>query len=89
MNEWIYKNGFHQTVCTSFPYAFRLMYNAVKKNLASGIEQDTSKITIISPQKDSFGENKVFTYDEAVQLAKSMDLLNADDMINSREFRKK
>ncbi len=88
--KWMFKNGFQSTECTSFPFAFRMAYNAVRKALDN--EADVGKvmsgIQIVGPPNGK-GELMKYNYTSAVALAKSMGLLLADGTINHKEFGKK
>lgn len=91
MNDWIFKDGLVETKCTSFPYAYRTMFNALKKGVESGrkYENMIKQMIIISPQKDVHGDNRRYTYALATEMAKSSGLLTPDGQINSREFKRK
>jgi hypothetical protein len=90
-NKWTIRDGATVIECTSFPYAFRTMFNIIKK----GVEKSgrtyndmVKQLSIVSPIKDSFGENKVYSYTAAIQMATDMGLLTSDGQINSKEFKK-
>lgn len=90
MNEWILKNGLTETKCTSFPYAYRAMFNIVKKATEQGKYNETVKaLKIISPQKDAHGDPRTYTYASATDMAKASGLLTPDGQINSREFKRR
>lgn len=88
--KWILKNGFQATECTSFPYAFRMAYNIVKKALENN--QDVNKvisgIQIVGPPNGK-GEPMKYNYQKALDLAKSMGLVLLDGSINTKEFKRK
>ena len=90
-NSWTFKDGYtEEIVCTSFPYAFRALYNAVKKGLESGrsFGEMEKKLYIVSPIRDIYGDIKSYNYDECMQKAKDSGLLTADGTINSKEFKR-
>jgi hypothetical protein len=87
---WIFKNGSTSVECTSFPYAFRAMFNTVRKAIEAG--QPTSNLTnqmsIISPMKDIHGNPRVYNYFEAKKMALDQGLLTPEEQINGKEFRR-
>lgn len=90
-SEWLFKDGVSQTSCTSFPYAYRLMHNTIKKGVESGrkYEDMVKQMVIIAPTKDQHGDPRRYAYGAATDLAKSMGLLTVDGQINSREFKRR
>ena len=88
--KWIFKNGSTVADCTSFPYAFRTMWNTVRKGVENGRNQNdvTRQMWIISPIKDRNGDEKKYSYAEAIEMARNQGLLSLDGQINSREFRR-
>jgi hypothetical protein len=91
MNTWIFKDGATKVECTSFPYAFRAMWNRIKKNTEGGKRNPVEmmkSMSILSPIKDAYGQPKTYSYTEAKRMAESQGLLNAEGQINSREFKK-
>jgi hypothetical protein len=84
-SNWIFDDGVTKNRYTSFPYAFRTMFNAVKKGVEAGKNRSelTKKFKIISPVK------RTYTYDQACSLATDQGLLTLDGQINSREFKRK
>lgn len=91
MNEWIFKDGATQMKCTSFPYAYRAMFNAPKKGVESGrkYEDMIKQMSITSPQLDRHGDPRTYSYATATQMAKDSGLLTPDGQINSREFKRR
>jgi hypothetical protein len=91
MNDWIFKDGATQTKCTSFPYAYRLMYNTVKQGVEKGRKYNdmVKQMLIISPQKDNHGDPRKYSYATATQMATDSGLLTPDGQINSREFKRR
>lgn len=91
MNDWIFKDGATQTKCTSFPYAYRLMFNTLKQGVEKGrkYEDMIKQMSIVSPQKDTHGDNRVYSYASATQMATASGLLTPDGQINSREFKRR
>lgn len=86
--SWIFKNGAASVDCTSFPYAFRAMWNTIKKGIADKKPVNTDTLSILGP-KNSKGEREKYSYFRARQLAESQGLLTADEQINSREFKRR
>ena len=87
-NNWTLKSGNVTTECASFPYAFRTAYNNVRKAIEakqspSGLIQN---ITILGPV-NARGERIKYNYAEAVELARSMDILTIDGNINSKNMK--
>ena len=91
MNDWIFKDGLTEQKCTSFPYAYRAMFNTLKKGVEGGrkYEDMTKNMVILSPQKDVHGDYRRYSYAAATEMAKSSGLLTPDGQINSREFKRK
>lgn len=90
MTEWIFKDGLTKTSCTSFPYAYRLMFTALKKGVESGRKYNDmiSQMAIISPQKDNHGDPRRYNYAAATEMARASGLLTPEGQINSREFKR-
>ena len=90
-NEWIFKDGVTQTKCTSFPYAYRLMHQTLKKGVESGRKYNemVKQMSILSPAKDQHGDPRIYSYTDATEMATAQGLLTADGQINSREFKKR
>ena len=86
--NWILRNGVQNIDCTSFPYAFRSMFNIVRKGVADKKPVDVSKLSILGP-KNGRGERRTYSYAAARELATEQGLLTVDDQINSREFKRK
>ena len=89
--EWTFKDGASQFQCTSFPYAFRQMYNTIKKGVESGRKYDdmVKSMSILSPVKDQHGDPRIYSYTAAAEMATAQGLLTADGQINSREFKRR
>lgn len=88
---WSFKDGATKVECTSFPYAFRMMWNAIKKGTESGkrTKEDMMKsMSILCPIKDPYGYDKVYRYEDAKRMAENQGLLSADGQLNSKEFKK-
>lgn len=87
---WIVKSGVTATECTSFPYAFRVAFNIVRKALEKNqnVNSVINGIQIVGPPNGK-GEVLKYTYSGAVNLAKSMGLLLNDGSINQKEFKKR
>lgn len=83
--NWTFNDGLQNYSCMTFPYAYRHMYNALKKGVESGLHYDTmiKRFKIVSPI------GKEYSYSKATELAKQQGLLTPEGTINSREFKKK
>jgi hypothetical protein len=88
--KWLFKDGSTVTECTSFPYAYRSMWNAMRKGVEKGRKADevVKTMSIVSPIKDRNGDTKVYSYAAATAMAQAQGLLGVDGQINSREFRR-
>lgn len=88
--KWLFKDGATVIDCTSFPYAFRTMFNTVKKGVEKGrkFEDMVKGMSIVSPMRDRLGNTKTYTYAEATEMATNTGLLTSDGQINSREFKR-
>lgn len=88
--KWIVRSGMTATECTSFPYAFRMSLNIVRKALDNNQDVDKvmSGIQIVGPPNGK-GEAMKYSYSSAVSLARSMGLLLPDGTINQKEFKKR
>ncbi len=89
--KWIFKDGNNQAEYTSFPYAYRSMFNALKKGVESGRKYDdmVKQMVIIAPTKDQHGDLRQYNYADATELAKANGLLTPTGEINSREFKRR
>ena len=90
MNDWIFKDGLTKTSCTSFPYAYRLMFTALKKGVESGRKYNdmVKQMLIISPQLDRHGDPRKYDYAAATAMATASGLLTPEGQLNSREFKR-
>jgi hypothetical protein len=81
--QWIYDDGAMKHSCSSFPYAYKFMFNALRKWTESGKNyHDLAKrSSIFSPV------GKEYSYKDATDLAKSSGLLLSDGTLNSKEFK--
>ncbi len=88
--KWIVKSGVTVTECVSFPFAFRMAFNLVRKALEKNqnVGSVVSGIQIVGPPNGK-GEPMTYTYSKASDLAKSMGLLLPDGTINQKEFKKR
>ena len=91
MNDWIFNDGVAQVKCTSFPYAYRMMFNALKSGVEKGRKYDdmVKQMSIVSPQKDKHGDPRKYSYATATEMATASGLLTPDGQINSREFKRR
>lgn len=74
--------------CASFPYAFRSLWNTIKKGIAEKKPVNTKTLVILGP-KNSRGERESYSYEKARKLAEAQGLLTVDEQINSREFKRR
>ena len=86
--NWILRNGVQNIDCTSFPYAYRTMFNIVRKGIVDKKPVDTAKLSILGP-KNIRGDRTTYSYASASALAREQGLLDVDGQINSREFKRK
>lgn len=87
---WKFKDGVGAVECTSFPFAFRTMYNTIQKGLKTGraIADMERKMSIVSPHRGQRGEIQKYSYAEAMEMARTIGLLNSEGELNRREFRR-
>jgi len=86
--NWILKNGNQTIDCVSFPFAFRMMFNIVRKGIADKKPVNLRELSIRGP-KNLRGERITYSYETATMLAEETGLLTVDGQINSREFKKR
>lgn len=67
------------------------MFNTLKKGVESGRKYDDMirSMRIIAPTKDIHGNQRVYSYANATDMARASGLLTPDGQINSREFKRK
>jgi hypothetical protein len=89
--QWILKDGAKRIECSSFPYAFRSLWNIRNRGVNPNPEKGDVKrslpemmksLSILSPLGKTYG------YAAACQMATDQGLLTRDGEINSREFKK-
>jgi hypothetical protein len=82
---WVFDDGLQTYPCVSFPFAFRQMFNSLKKGIDNG--RDPSKMknvfSIVSPM------GKLYSYSNASDLATQQGLLQPDGSLNSKEFKRR
>ena len=90
-NKWIFRDGVSQFTTDSFPYAYRLMHQTLKKGVESGRKYNdmVKQLRIISPQVDQHGDPRKYSYAAATELATAQGLLTPAGEINSREFKRR
>ena len=89
MTKWILKNGASTQEFDSFPYAYRTMFAIAKKAVETKNSDTVIKgLSIISPQKDTHGDPKKYSYTAATAMASASGLLTPEGQINSREFKR-
>jgi hypothetical protein len=82
---WLFNDGGMLKECTTFPYAYRYLWNTLRKAEEAGsqeINEMKKRFRITSPV------GKVYDYDDATALARRTGLLNTDGSLNSKEFRR-
>lgn len=82
---WTFCDGVQNHPCTSFPYAFRSLFNTMKKGVEKGrsFSEMEKEMFIVSPL------GRTYNYLRAKELAEQQGLLTPDGSINSREFKRK
>lgn len=78
--------------CESFPYAYRQMFNAVRRGVEKGgntFEALTQSMCIVSPQKDQHNEFRRYTYAAATTMAIGMGVVSSDGQLNGKEFKRR
>lgn len=91
MNEiyqWQFKNGTNVLEFTTFPFAFRAMYNLVRNGIEDKKLVDTSAFLIVGP-KNPRGERVKYGYFAAMDMARNMGLINVEGYLNGKEFKKR
>jgi len=86
--NWILKNGSQVVDCASFPFAYRTMFNMVRKGIADKKPVNLNNLSILGP-KNLRGDRRTYSYQAATELATEQGLLTPEGQINSREFKKK
>jgi len=87
-NTWIFKDGLSQTSWNSFPYAYRAMFQSLKRGVETGRKYNdmVKQMVIISPQKDQHGDPRRYNYTAATELAKASDLILPSGELNTKPF---
>ena len=82
---WILDDGARKYECSSFPLAFKQLFNLLDKAGKNKVNSSAiaNRSVIIAPW------GKVYNYEAAVDLAKAGGVLAPDGTINSKEFDKK
>jgi len=83
--KWIFIDGVSKLEYFSFPYAYRSMYNAIRKGTEGGgrkFEEMIRGMKIIGPT------GREYSYEKATQLAEEQGLITPTGEINSREFKR-
>lgn len=88
--KWTFRNGVSAYDCTSFPYAFRMAFNTVRKALDNGesINRLVKGIQIVGPPNVK-GDPLTYSYESAANLATAMGLLLPDGTLNQKEYKRK
>lgn len=86
--EWTMKDGLRRNVFSTFPYAFRHIYNMIEAANKDPESKRKSKdiidsIYLLSPT------GKLYTYTDALKLAQTQNLVNNEGQLNSKEFKRK
>jgi hypothetical protein len=85
---WLLKNKSQIMEFDTFPFAFRTMFNIVRKSIETKKPVNTDDLSIIGPP-DVHGDRPIFSYIVATQKAKEWNTLTADGIINSKEFKRR
>jgi hypothetical protein len=87
--KWLLKDGTKTIDCTSFPFAYRTMYNIIRKGVESKrkFEDMANNLSIVGPVAPG-AKSTTYSYATATAKATDMGLLSADGQINSREFKR-
>lgn len=90
MSNWTLRQGKSSVECSSFPFAFRTAYNAVRKAFEEKKNPLTvaNDITILGPITPR-GVRSTYNYADAKKLATEQGLLTPDGNINSKEFKRR
>ena len=87
--QWQFRSGTNTIQeFSTFPFAFRSMYNLVRNGIDDKKPIDTSSFIILGP-KNPRGDRVQYRYNAAVEFAKSIGLLSLDGHINGKEFKLK
>lgn len=86
--NWLLKQNSKTTECSSFPYAFRTMWNQIRKAQEEKKIVNTSEFVILGPLNPR-GERYKYNFMEAKQMAMDMGLLDSNGNINGKEFKRK
>jgi hypothetical protein len=82
--NWTFDDGVKKTSCSTFPFAFRMMHNILRKASEAGQPiTDMTRFKILAPV------GKEYSYARACELATQQGLLAADGSLNSREFKRR
>lgn len=90
-NDWIFNDGVSKVYCTTFPFAYRLMHEAIQ----TGIEKKrklndmANQMSIISPIKTPRGDIRKYSYTEATSMANDQGLLHPGGRLDKHEFQGK
>jgi len=86
--NWILRTGSQEIDCTSFPYAYRTLFNLIQRGIKDKKPVNTNDLSILGP-KNLRGDRRSYSYNDATELATEQGLLTADGQINSREFKRR
>ena len=87
--KWILKDGTKAIECTSFPIAYRTMYNIMRKGVESGRKSDEmSRSLSITGPIAAGAKSATYSYSKASEKATDMGLLTPEGQINGREFKR-
>jgi hypothetical protein len=87
-DNWLIKNGFQTIPCTTFPFAFRAMYNLVRVGVQGKKSYlDLTKSLFVDGPPSPDGTRTRYTYEDASRLATQQGLLTSDGQLRGKEFK--
>ena len=87
--NWILNNNGVKSPFTSFPYAFRAMWNVVQNAIKAKKPVDgLTKAMSIQGPPNAKNERTTYSWFTANQMAKDQGLLQLDGTLNGREFKR-
>ena len=87
--KWNFKNGSMISQWDSFPFAYRAMYNEIRRGIEKGIPLSnmTNAMSITGPISPGIKPSR-YTYHAATQKANDAGIVNTEGIINSKEFKR-
>ena len=83
INKWIFDDGAKEHTCSSFPYAYKMLYNQLQKAIETGIDpvKIQNRIIIVAPW------GKTYNYKNATDLALAQGLLTNEGKLNPKALK--